>query len=375
MHLRMLRDPVRIPAYSEAIRAVVRPRDIVLDLGAGVGPLSFLALEAGAGHVYAVDRSEVIEVTRQVARANGLEERITCFRCDSRYLELPERVDVILSDLRGCLPLLENNVEVLADARDRLLVPGGRLVPSTDTIFVAPVEHLEGARGIAGWREKLSGTDYSTVAPQASNRWLRSPFRSEALLAPGQPLPPLDYRRVTRPDLRHTLRFEIGRSGRCHGLGAWFESELAPGVRLSTSPGEPESLYGQAFFPLLEEYEVTSGDAVAAEIAIHARAGEPLWMWRVRLERSGRAGAEETHSSLEGEIVSPELLRRRADSHVPTLDLDGRIERLILDRIDGRTSLGDIARELAERHPERFATWEDALARVGAVSVKYAVQP
>src|SRR5512138_212725 len=96
VYLRMMRDPVRMPAYAEAIRRSVAPGDVVLDLGAGLGILSMLALRAGAARVYAVELGDAIDVARQVARREGVADRLICLQGDSTRLELPEPVDLIV---------------------------------------------------------------------------------------------------------------------------------------------------------------------------------------------------------------------------------------------------------------------------------------
>ena len=42
----------------------------------------------------------------------------------------------------------------------------------------------------------------------------------------------------------------------------------------------------------------------------------------------------------------------------------------MLDRIAGRLALGEIAGELRERFPARFARWEDALNHVGDLALR-----
>ena len=137
---RMIADEVRMGAYEAAIAQAVRPGSVVLDIGAGTGILSLLACRAGARKVYAVETGDAIAVAQQIAQANGFADRIEFFQAKSTEITLPERADVIVSDLRGVLPLLEHHIPSIADARRRHLAPGGVLVPLRDELRAAIVE-------------------------------------------------------------------------------------------------------------------------------------------------------------------------------------------------------------------------------------------
>jgi hypothetical protein len=64
-------------------------------------------------------------------------------------------------------------------------------------------------------------------------------------------------------------------------------------------------------------------------------------------------------------------LRKRASDYVAALTEDGEIDRLVLNQMDGRKSLEDIARQVFERYPTRFMSWVDSLTRVGELSRRY----
>ena len=91
--------------YSAAIARSVKPNDAVMDLGCGPGVFALLACKAGARRVYAIDTNGVVEFGRQLAAANGFSREIIFMCGDSRQIHLPERVNVIVSDIRGVLPL------------------------------------------------------------------------------------------------------------------------------------------------------------------------------------------------------------------------------------------------------------------------------
>src|SRR4051794_6240190 len=125
----MIADRVRLDAYVEALRRHVKPGCVVVDIGAGTGIFSLLACKFGARRVYAIEPSDAAELIHQTARDNGCAERISVLRQPSSELTLPERADVIVSDLRGVLPAFHHHLADIADARQRLLAPGGTLIP------------------------------------------------------------------------------------------------------------------------------------------------------------------------------------------------------------------------------------------------------
>ena len=49
LHQAMLEDKTRVRAFGRALREVLEPGDVVVDIGTGTGILAFLALESGAG--------------------------------------------------------------------------------------------------------------------------------------------------------------------------------------------------------------------------------------------------------------------------------------------------------------------------------------
>src|SRR6185437_16151653 len=86
----MLADAPRMDAYAAALRRLVRPDSVVMDLGCGPGVFALLACKLGARRVYAVEPNNVIGLAREVAVANGLADRIEFFESLSTEITLPE---------------------------------------------------------------------------------------------------------------------------------------------------------------------------------------------------------------------------------------------------------------------------------------------
>src|SRR5258708_17609680 len=121
---RLLLDKVRCDAYREAIHRTVKPGDVVVDLGAGHGLLSFFALQAGARHVYAMEMSRIADAAAELIEANGFQDRITLIRENSRKVRLPERCDVLVTETLSAFCFdAENIIEFFAAAPQRFLNP------------------------------------------------------------------------------------------------------------------------------------------------------------------------------------------------------------------------------------------------------------
>jgi protein arginine N-methyltransferase 1 len=367
---RMVADHTRLDAYDRALEATVRPGSVVLDIGTGTGVFALLACRHGARRVYAVEPADAIRTARLVARENGFEDRIEFIQDVTTRVTLSERADVIVTDLRGVLPAFQGIVATLADARERLLAPGGVIIPRTDTLMAAPVEWPEAWDDVAGPRT-VHGFDFTAAQRKAVNEYTRGRVEPERLLAPAAAWAVLDYRTVTDADVRGTAEWTAARAGMAHGLAVWFQAELVEGIGFGSGPGT-HTIYQTAFFPWTQPLPLAPGDRVRAELQARLVAGDYVWVWNSTIERAGEPPMEFRQSTFLANPPSPERLRRRADGHLPTLGEEGRIDAYALSRMDGSIALGEVARELRERFPARFPTWEAALAHVGRLSEQYA---
>jgi protein arginine N-methyltransferase 1 len=372
----MIADSVRMDAYVRALRRVVKPGSVVLDIGTGTGIFALLACRFGARRVYAVEPSDAIHVAREIASANGCAGSIEFFQTISSEVSLPELADVIISDLRGVLPLHQHHLTSIADARRRLLVPGGVLIPARDTLWAACVEAPELYRDIESpWSDNTYGLDMQAGRRLVSNAWCKANLKSEQMLTEPEHWATLDYSTVENPDRVSEVMLRPMRAGTAHGLGVWFDATLAEGIQFSNAPGRPRLIYGEAFFPWLEPVALVPGDTVTVTLRANLVGDDYVWSWDTSVvgERDPRQlKAEFKQSTFFGQVVSPSKLRKLAANCIPTLNDDALIDRLILQMMGDAVSLGDIARHLALQHPKRFASWQDALTRVGELSAKYA---
>lgn len=362
----------RMGAYAEALRRSITPGCRVIDLGAGPGLFALLACKYGAGHVIAIEPNASIDIARKAAAENGFSDRITFVRDLSTQWHSTEKADVVVSDIRGVLPLFENHIPTITDVRARLLKPDGVLIPGVDRIYAALVEAPKLYETITKpWLDAPYGVDLSAGKPFVANAWRRVAASPETMLTEPQPFVTLDYRSIIETNHRTLMSFPVQRAGTVHGILMWFEAELAPGIGFSNAPGAPEQIYGQAFFPLEHPVRVAAGAIPRVDVSAHLLDGQYIWSWAFQgKDAEGNPHAFQ-QSCFRNQILSPHELAPRASTFCPPDRIEQKIDAQILAWFDGQTDLKTLAARLNDRFPDFFRDPRSAFNHVAAMSARY----
>lgn len=107
----------RTDALRQAIFEYVKPGDVVVDIGTGSGILAIFACQTGTKKVYAIERDPIIKIAKQLAKSNNFEDKISFIYEDSRYVKLPQKADVIISETIGVTEFEEEILSILLDAK------------------------------------------------------------------------------------------------------------------------------------------------------------------------------------------------------------------------------------------------------------------
>ena len=369
----MIADRERFDAYSKAISKAVRPGDAVLEIGCGPGAFALLACQAGARRVYAIDSEEIVHFARELAAANGFADRMQFIESDSRKTDLPERVNVILSDIRGSLPLFGHAIATIEDARQRFLAPGGRLIPQLDTLKVAVIQATDFySKLVSPWLHAASDLNLSPSLPLLLNGSYSGHFNNDQLISEPQTWNVLDYSASPKSCAAADLVFSVTRTGTAHGLCLWFETELVDGIGFSSGPGLQKTIYGQVFLPWLEAVPLQQEQKIFVSLQANLVGEEYIWRWETKIcGDTKNAGRSFKQSTFQSANVSPQSLRRRAADFVPSLSEDGLADRWLLHAMDGKASLRQIAQVAAERFPAIFPLWQDALRRAAELARQF----
>lgn len=351
-HRAYLTDPIRLARFKAAIEKVLKPGDVVADLGCGFGVLGLLCLQAGAARVYGVDSTRALEVARETFRRAGLDDRYICLSGLTSQIELPERVDLAICDHIGCFGFDYGVTELLSEARARFLKPNGRVIPSRLTLYIAALQSPHCREKLAAWDGPASLGEYRWLREYETNTKHLVTLKADDVVSAPVALGSIDLGAEVREVFSYSARLAIARDALIDGLGGWFDCELADGVSMTNSPlAQDAILREQAFLPIDAPLMVREGEALL--VTIMARPAESIVVWTLDAPASGRRFA---HSTWKAMILSKDELRHTKGDAPARLTRVGRAQRTVLDLCDDARSVGEIEAAVLRDHPGLFPT-------------------
>ena len=372
-HRQYLHDPVRLAAFDRAIGDRVGRGSVVLDLASGSGILGLMACRAGAARVYSIEAGGMVEVARGVAAENGFADRVQFIKGYSLHVALPEQVDVVVADQIGNFGFNAGVLEYFADARERFLKPGGVIIPSRLDLVLAPVESESLEAQVSFWDSNPAGFGFHSVTELAANTGYQVELMAAQMLGAPAVLASLPLGAPAVP-IHGRVILKAERAGTLHGIGGWFDAELAPGVSMTNSPLAAARIRRrQIFFPVRPAMPLAVGDEAAVEMTILPRDGIVSWSVEARIAGAGARQRSERHSTWKGMLLNREDLARTRPDFIPVLNARGAARRTVVDLCDGRRSLREIEEQLWQRHRDLFVSRGEAEEFAAEVVTRYAL--
>lgn len=268
MHGLMLADEYRNNALATAIADIVKLGDVVIDVGTGSGLLAMLAARAGAKRVYAIEHSSMAIAAKQLIEINGFSDSIKVIHKSSFQWEPQERADVILCETLGFSALDENFRATMIDARERMLCPNGKLLPSAVQILVAPVNASSTAMHFR--LDNILGLKFAPLADVLNKAYQRRYIPYEAEIAHPAVLLDFDcYHMSNASALSSKVKFRIVRNDILTGFVLWFNANLAKGVYMENRRPDLDNHWGQTYLPLSSPLSVDTGMHVSFQLSIN----------------------------------------------------------------------------------------------------------
>lgn len=274
---KLLGDHVRNHAFADAMKKVIKPGMTVLDLGSGTGFLGFLASRLGAKHVTFVESGEILEASKKLAKRNKIGNCTFINKHSTEIKDLP-KVDVLISETLGNYALEENMIESIEDAK-RFLKPDGVIIPGVVRQYVAPITSDDFAKSVDVWNDVGFDLVFDEAREIGQNNMYVKTIPTNALMKKGEKeWDTVDFSAKNKSVRTKTITWEIGIAATVHGFALWWDSELVPGVTLSTSPFEKPTHWEQIYLPILESVAMEAGDKLALTLTSDTR-----WQTKINL--------------------------------------------------------------------------------------------
>ncbi len=125
----MCYDSDRMDAYRHAILKTVKDKTVV-EIGTGSrAPLALMCAEAGAKLVYAIEADQkAAEQATQLVKSKKMGNKIKIIHGYSTQIQLPEHVDICISEIIGNISSSEGAISILNSAKD-FLKDDGHMLP------------------------------------------------------------------------------------------------------------------------------------------------------------------------------------------------------------------------------------------------------
>lgn len=270
-------------------------------MGAGSGILSFFAVQAGAAKVYAIEASNMAQYAQQLVNSNNVQDKISVMPGKIEEVELPEKVDIIISEPMGYMLFNERMLETYLHAR-KWLKPGGRMFPTHGDLHIAPFSdeslYSEQYNKANFWyQSSFHGVDLTSLHKEGMKEYFRQPivdtFDIRICMAKSVRYV-CDFLTDDEKDLHSIgeftvffsilypnryfstdipLEFNCLQTGICHGLAFWFDVEFCGSsqqVWLSTSPTAPLTHWYQVRCLLQSPIFIRQGQILTGRVILEA---------------------------------------------------------------------------------------------------------
>ena len=276
-HVPMMNEPERNQAFYDGLQALVAPEKIVFEIGTGSGLLAMMAAKLGARKVFTCEAVGLIaDTARKIIRRNHYQDQITVLAKPSHAIQLgtdlPVQADILVHEIFSSELLGEHVLAAIEDAKERLLKPGGAVLPSAASIMIALVTGDELGKNLhVGESFGFDLRDFNAIHPK--KRPLYREDLAPVLMSDAIEAFRFDFcRDATFPAERKVIEITTGKSGLCYGVIQWIRIELGQGVYFENHPARrrPVSNWQHTIYGFDEPIHLQEG-CVVSIAAMHDR--------------------------------------------------------------------------------------------------------
>ena len=238
MHYDMITDRHSILAFKRALTKELCEDKVILEVGCGTGLLSMFAAKAGAKRVYSVEYSDMCDRAQEVVKINKLDNIITVIKGRIEEVEIPEKVDIIMSNWMGMNLMYESLIKSVIVAREKYLKPDGIMLPDTCSMYLCGfVDNSFIDKKVRFWSD-VYGFDFSSVVGQITQEPIVDVCSDDYVCSTVAKLGTFDMSEMKVEDItfEKSFEFEMTRSCSLNGVCTWFDCTFLNSSYITTKP-------------------------------------------------------------------------------------------------------------------------------------------
>jgi protein arginine N-methyltransferase 1 len=321
----MLADTERINWFQQAIEAAVRPDDVVVDLGCGLGTFAMQASRAGARRVFAVEMDEVINVAEKIAQINDCD--IEFLSGDAKDVELPEPVSLLIFEDYGTGLLDDYGGKLLEMAREKWVGKNYRVLPQGASLYVAPISSDSIRKEVFPFgpsSDSVYGFDFGPINDIACNSVIQTRGETDVkIIADPTCVLDQDFMQPLPMQWSTEVSFKIAADSPFDGISLWHDLHLNDEITYSNHPSN-FAIWGQFFFPAPIRWDMKSDDELKIEIAFL----DGYWKWNLKQIRQGELIEQCSGNTFASSSLTVQQLEKLSDSTTTDKESDQKSQLL-----------------------------------------------
>jgi fengycin family lipopeptide synthetase D len=266
LYYAMTNDERRNDSYKVAFNKLVKDK-VVVEVGTGQDAiLSRFCVEAGAARVYAIEMlDESYKKARKTIDKLGLQDKITLVYGDANKIKLPEKGDVLISEIVGSIGGSEGAAVILNKAW-RFLKEDGVMAPVRSLTKIAAVYlpgNIHRDPGFSAVGARYTEKVFRSFGYSFDLRLCVRNFPNSHVISNADVFEDLDFSGLVPEEDSHEMNFTINRDAVMDGFLVWLTLETIAGEVIDTLEHEYCWLpvYVPVFYPGVE---VSEGDVIEA---------------------------------------------------------------------------------------------------------------
>lgn len=246
-------DEIRTKAFEKAIKKVIKPDWVAVDIGTGSGIMALFAARLGAKKVSAIEYDPcVADIARRNFINNGFKDRIELIVGDARSLRFKKNIkfDLVIMEMLTTGMIDEFQVQAVNNLHKQKVVSDSTIfIPSVQDTYISLAE--------------MDFSMYNFEMKMVKHLWHGlSENQKYSIKSENKLLNSISFEKVIEERFNKTIALKVKKSGIINCVHISSKTHLTDKIVL----GDTETLNAPVVFPI-KEVTVSAGDVVNIKVS------------------------------------------------------------------------------------------------------------